>query len=158
MFNLFLLTILLHKMFDFQTKHASNDTEFQLFQTPKMTSRAQKSNTKRFYSLFSVTSINRALDSTARRLFAMLFWPNAHLPLVTQRGAYFLILLGRKWNCNNCALVSEEPACPACRENFLCCSAGRLYFSLCSVEVAEGSPRLWPASLCWFKASEQSCS
>ena len=83
-----------------------------------------------FIFSFPATSINRALDSTAHLLFRPVFWPNAHLPLVTKNAAYFLILLGRKWNCNNCALVLEEPACPACRENFLCCSAGGLCFSL----------------------------
>lgn len=87
-----------------------------------------------FYYAF--VPLNRAPDSTAR----LSLGPNAHLPLVTQKGAYFLILLGRKWNCNSCALVTEEPAR---RENFLCCSAGRLGFSPCrrGREAAEGSAR-----------------
>lgn len=56
---------------------------------------------------------------------------SARAPVICHRlpktRTYFLIFLQRKLNCNNCAPVLEEPAC---RENFLCSSTGRLYFSL----------------------------
>lgn len=60
-----------------------------------------------------------------------------------KKGTYFLIFLQRKLNCNNCALVLEEPAC---RENFLCSSTGRLYYS----------PSL-SLSLCSAKSGVEGC-